>query len=380
MKIFIMKHNYCVYLTCMGGYGGLSLLQDFRKAKGVNNFKWIGSHNDLHMLARSDADTNYFVPSAMKNTTEYVTATIKIIEKEKVDLFIPKSDAEIVAIHPYIDKIGCRTFLPNYLEINATQDKYDFYTILKGSDVPAPETIHILKLGELDDYIKILPKVDDRYWLRIKTAGTAGAYGATWIKSAREAKDWIEKWVQNEGVKISDFIISEYLPGRLFECILLYKNGLLKLAKVYENIKFATGGDPADFGIGSTPGVAKTVSGSIAIKALDNAARAVESAAQFSQTKPNGVYHLSAKLNKDDIPSVTEVNIGRTPSTVAIFNRTGKYNFAEYFLYYALDEFIPDPDEVYDIDDGNKYIIRSLDYPMSFINQDCIDKIKIIKY
>ena len=70
------------------------------------------------------------------------------------------------------------------------------------------------------------------------------------------------------------------------------------------------------------------------------------------------------------------MNIGRTPSTIAIFNRTGKYNFAEYFLHYALDEAIADPVDIYDIDNGDKFIIRSLDYPMSFISQKRIDKIK----
>jgi len=371
-----MKNNYCILLTCLGGYGGLSLMEDFKKGKRIDNVKWIGTHNDRYMLARSNADVNYFVPSAMNNVNKYLDVTMRIIEKEKVDLFIPKSDAEVAAIFPYIDKIGCKTFLPNYLEISATQDKYDFYLILKNANVPTPKTINVLGFDQLSNYLAELPTVDNRYWLRIKTAGTAGAYGATWVQNEKEAKEWIEKWVVKKDVKISDFIISEYLPGRLFECIMLYYNGTLKLAKIYENLKFATGGDPNNFGVGSTPILARTVSDSIAVSALDNAVSAVESAARYVNTKPNGVYHLSAKLNENGIPCITEVNIGRTPSTVSIFNRTGRYNLAEYFLYYALDIDINDPSTVYDIDESNKYIVRSLDYPISIIGKKDLEEIK----
>ena len=101
-------------------------LEDFKRSRGVDNFRWIGSHNDLHLLARSDAKVNYLVPSAMKNPSDYVSTTLKIIEKEKVDLFIPKSDAELAAISPYLNELGCKTFLPNYLEIKSHRINLNF--------------------------------------------------------------------------------------------------------------------------------------------------------------------------------------------------------------------------------------------------------------
>ncbi len=369
------KKNYNILITCMGGYGSLSLLDGFMHSKEVGKFKWIGSHNDKFMLSRSKTDINYLVPSAMHNKKKYITLTKKIIDREKVDLFVPKSDAEVAAIYPIIEQLNCKIFLPNFREIKATQDKYDFYCILKKHSVPCPETIQIKKINDLDSYINHLPKVDERYWLRIKTAGTAGAYGASWIRGSRDAADWIEKWVNNHGAKISDFIISEYLPGRLFECILLFKNGSLKLAKVYENILFATGGNPTNFGIGSTPGVAKTASGQVAKDALKNSIKAVESAANFTKSAPNGVYHLSAKLDKQGVPNITEVNIGRPPSTIGIFNKIGEYNFAEYFLHYALNEDIADPKQIFDLDSSNRYIIRSLDHPLSLISKNSMKKL-----
>ena len=44
------KKNYNILITCMGGYGSLSLLDGFMHSKEVGKFKWIGSHNDKFML------------------------------------------------------------------------------------------------------------------------------------------------------------------------------------------------------------------------------------------------------------------------------------------------------------------------------------------
>ena len=356
----IKTNNYNIYITCLGGYGGNALLNGFKNARGANNYKWIGSHDDIYMLARSEAHVNYLLPSACNNKEEYINCTKKIIQEEEVDLFIPKSDMELCILASELGSLKCRTFLPDSREILATQDKLKFYDILEKNNVPAAKTSQIESICNIEGVLSNIPKVADKYWLRIKTAGKAGAYGATWTRNIDEIENWIIKW-QKRQIKVSDFIISEYLPGRLFECILLYKNGILKLGKIYENIKFANGEVPANLGVGSTPGIAKTVSDEISVMALKNAIAAVQSTSNYTNTKSNGIYHLSAKVNKDNIPCITEVNIGRTPSTIEIFNSTGKYNISEYFLYYALDQDIDDPKEVFDLDYKEKYIIRSLD-------------------
>ena len=280
---------------------------------------------------------------------------------ENADLIIPKSDAEVKALYPVLDKIKCDTFLPDFAEIDATQDKLDFYKILEKHSVPAAKTLQINTLDSLPSLFGLIDEVEGRYWLRVKTAGTAGAYGATWVKEEKQAVKWINSFCNKEGTSVQEFTLSEFLPGRLFECLVLFKNGELKLAKIYENLRFANGGEPQNYGVGSTPDLAKTIDDDLPRKALANAVLAIESASKECSTTPNGIYHMSAKQNSKGEPCITEVNIGRPPSTISIFNRIGKYNVAEYFLNYALKHEISDPDPVFDIPEETYFAIRSLD-------------------
>jgi len=350
-----------VILTCMGGNGALTLLEDFESSKLSKEINFIGTHSDHILLGRSPLKTNYLLPSASKEPGKYIQATKKIIEVENVDLIIPKSDAELTALSPVLDKIKCGTFLPDFAEIKATQDKLDFYKILEKYSVPAAKTLQIHTLDSLPSLFNEIEEVEGRYWLRVKTAGTAGAYGATWVKEESQAVEWINTFCKKEATTVSDFTLSEFLPGRLFECLVLYRGGELKLAKIYENLMFATGGDPQNFGVGSTPTLAKTIDDKVSRKALDNAVLAVESASKECSTIPNGIYHMSAKQNSEGEPCITEVNIGRTPSTISIFNRIGKYNVAEYFLHYALKREITNPEPVFDIPEETHFAIRTID-------------------
>ena len=353
-----------IILTCIGGYGALTLLEDFLRSEISKKINFIGTHSDPVFLARSPLKVNYLVPSALKDTNSYIESTKRIIAKEHIDLIIPKSDAEVKAVYPILGELSCKTFLPDSKEIDSTQDKLDFFQILKNANVPAPQTFQIKSLKEIALIMNKLKKVQNRYWLRVKTAGTAGAYGATWVTNDKEAAEWVINFCKKESIDLSEFTLSEFLPGRLFECLVLFKKGNLKLAKIYENLRFANGGDPQNDGVGSTPDLAKSISDDVSKRAMENAIRAVKSASHSCGSLPNGIYHMSAKQNHSGEPCITEVNIGRAPSTISIFNRIGEYNVAEYFLNYALDQEIEDPDPTMDIPSETVFAIRSLDQPL----------------
>ena len=356
----------------------MTLLEDFLRSEISNKINFVGTHSDPVFLARSPLKTNYLVPSASKTTKSYIEATKTIIAKENIDLIIPKSDAEVKAVYPILSEFPCKTFLPDPREIYGTQDKLDFFEILKNANVPAAQTFQIKSLDQISLILTKLEKVRNRYWLRVKSAGKAGAYGATWVKDEKEAAEWVNTFCKKESIDVSEFTLSEFLPGRLFECLVLFKNGDLKLAKIYENLRFANGGDPQGDGVGSTPDLAKSVSDEVARKALRNAIQAVKSASYKCGSLPNGIYHLSAKQNDSGEPCITEVNIGRTPSTVSIFNRIGKYNVAEYFLNYALDQEIEDPDPAIDIPSETVFAIRSLDQPLCIRSESRMNAAKVV--
>ena len=117
------------------------------------------------------------------------------------------------------------------------------------------------------------------------------------------------------------------MPGKLYEVLLYFRANELSVAKVYKNIRYSV---PIRLEAGSTPEVAVTSNEPEAIKAIEESVKAVKQFRLQSQVK--SVYHLSVKYGKDDNPCVTEVNIGRFPSTCAFFDRTGIVNVSELFL------------------------------------------------
>ncbi len=371
-----MSDKINVLVTCMGGYGALNLVQDFQRSSLADRVRFVGTHMDPYFLARSDIDTLYKVPGALADPEKYLDVTRRIIEKEKIDVLIPKSDAEVKAVSAHRDTLNCCTFLPAHEEIEIAQDKFSFYEVLRDAGIPAAETYC---LESFDDIGPTLDKLPDakRHWVRIKTAGEAGAFGASWVESQRQAEDWIRLWVEMRGIDIREFTISEYLPGRLFECFTIFKDGTLRLAKVYENVRFNPG-TSIGVGIGSTPGLARTIDDEEARAALNTSIQEVEAAGAKVGSKPNGVYHLSAKHNEKGEPCITEVNIGRPPSTVGFFSRTGKTNAAELFLYYAAGVEIADPDPVFDLQSDPVYMIRSLDRELTLCTQADIDGLQEI--
>jgi|TARA_B100001540_G_C15724300_1_gene604583 phosphonopyruvate decarboxylase len=54
-----MNSKFNVILTCIGGYGALTLLEDFKKSLISDKVNFIGTHSDPIFLARSPLDKNY---------------------------------------------------------------------------------------------------------------------------------------------------------------------------------------------------------------------------------------------------------------------------------------------------------------------------------
>ena len=262
-----------ILLTCAGGYGALNFIEN--NFKNNNKIEFFGTHSNKFFLYRSNFKKNFFVNSAY-NEKDYIKDTKRIIKSNKIDLIIPKSDIEVKVIGKYRDKLGCRVFLPDQKDLENVQDKYNFYRLFLNSNIPTAKTFRINKISEISKLIKKLPKIKNRYWLRIKTEGTAGAYGASWVQNTNEAINWIKRCTRQKSVKVSDFIISEYLPGRLFETLLLYQNGVCLFGKVYENHHFLNGGTAGNFGVGSSPEVASSVNDKLSRLALNNSKKAID--------------------------------------------------------------------------------------------------------
>jgi len=353
-----------ILLTCAGGFGALNFIDKIPISNKYYSF--IGTHSNEYFLLRSTFRKNYLVPPAV-DEKKYIEKTKRIIDKNKIDLIIPKSDIEVKVIGKYRDSLGCDVFLPDQKDINNSQDKYSFYKLLENTKVPIAKTFNVKKLSDIQKYLSKIRKIQGKYWLRIKTEGKAGAYGASWIQNKKEAISWIQRCKRQESIKVSDFIISEFLPGRLFETLFLYKNGKCIFGKVYENLKFFNVGGAGNAGVGSTPELASSINDKASMKALVNSKLVISSIAKKLNTIPNGIYHMSLKENINKHPCVTEVNIGRAPSTINIFNNVGNINASKEFINCALDLKVRNKLINFDVNNNKIVFIRSFDYKTTIV-------------
>jgi hypothetical protein len=132
------------------------------------------------------------------------------------------------------------------------------------------------------------------------------------------------------GVKVSDFTLGEYLPGRHFVVQSVWRNGeLLRVQSIEALSYFAAGNNPS--GTFSLSCLAKTVS---APEAIDVALRAVRAL----EKRPSGAFFVELKETADRVPAITEINAGRFPSGVTALLAAGKDNMVEVFARAAVGD------------------------------------------
>jgi len=322
----------------------------------------IGCHGDRFVLKKSDADRNYLMPAL--DHPEFFRALSRVIKKERIDLLIPTSDAEVRAFARRRAKIPCRLFLPRTSVIELCQDKYRLNIFLRERGVPAPLTYPVTSLATIAKTFARLPP-RSLVWCRARVG--SGALAALPVRSPAQARSWIEYWRDMRNVPPTAFTLSEYLPGRDFSCLSLWDRGALILLKTCQRLSYFTGGGNPS-GISSVSHLAKTVAEPEVARVCGQAIRALDRSA-------TGTFNLDIRENGDGVPCITEINAGRFPSGNLIHALTGKHNLSATFVRVALGERVGLRNE-YDADEG-WYTVRDLDTPMGIFHvEDLFDKIE----
>ena len=200
-----------------------------------------------------------------------------------------------------------------------------------------------------------------KFYIRITKETSEGAYGAAILENKEQLNLWLDVWKNFKKEKMSSFTLSDYLPGRIYENLLIYNNGNLIISKVYENLKYNLSSG-AITGAGSTPSIARSCGKLTSEKISKQTIRIIEGISKGNSTIPNGVYHSSVRYDVNNEPNVTEINIGRFPSTNGIFNLYGKYNLIDIYFEILLKNVVKIKNFI--DNDMNKRILitRSLDH------------------
>jgi biotin carboxylase len=288
---------------------------------GTESVFIVGSNDDQFMLKKSDADINYRVPPA--NHPEWAQALRWIVETEGLDLIVPTVDSDPDSLSRVRKHLAKYLFLPRASVLEICRDKYRLIALLRSNDIDAPASHEVKDLRHIT---RIFRELRGRpLWCRVR--GGAGALGALPVRTPEHARNWIRYWKEMRGVPVSEFMLSEYLPGRDFGCQSLWKDGELVLIKTYERLSYlGTGSQPAQ--VSSVAALAKTV---FEPKVVDTCTRAI----RLLDPKVSGVFSVDLKENARGIPCITEINAGRFSSATNIFDLVGKHNMAESFVRLA---------------------------------------------
>ena len=341
-------------LITSGGTGGSNNLIRSLQA-GDPSLEIVGCHDDPFILKKSLADRKYLIPTS--RGSRWARALRHICWTEEIDLVIPTTDADVLAVSRIRDILRDRVFLPRPVAIERCQDKYRLARFLRIHRLPAPATYPVRNLKRIDDTFRQLGR-RSRVWCRIRR-GT-GSLGAIPVRNSEQARSWIEYWREMRGVLPTSFALSEYLPGRDLGCQSLWKDGRLVLIKTYERLSYlGTGSQPSQ--VSSVAALAKTVVEPRVVEVSTRAVRALD-------PKASGVFSIDLREDARGIPCITEINAGRFSSATTIFDLAGKHNMAVTYVCLALGEIV-DVRKAYDAVE-DYYMLRDIDAPPGIFHAD----------
>jgi hypothetical protein len=283
----------------------------------------VGANNDRFVLKLSLADRNYLC--AEPTSDEFVSSILQIVKRERINVVLPTDDDVVKALSDERDRFPIELLLPRQDTIDLCQDKYALNVFLRHRGISASLAYEVRSLRDLD---KIFARFSDAGLLWCRARRGSRSVAATPVATVEQARAWITLWRDVRGVRVSDFTLGEYLPGRHFIVQGVWHNGDLLRARSMEVLSyFAAGNNPS--GVFSLSSLAKTVVATAALETALSAVRALE-------RHPSGTFFIELKENGDGIPSITEINAGRFPSGVTALLAAGNDNMIAMFASAAV--------------------------------------------
>ncbi len=340
--------KYNILIGGAGSGGGNNLVRSLRRSKLPLNI--IGCNINKFEKWRSVADYTYIVPKA--DSDNYIEELNRLVVDENIDLMIVSNIKEMEVVSKRRTEIKTRVFLPDDEIMGVCNDKVETHTLFRKNNIPCSR---FKRLTSVNDIYKFTDKYPaDRYWLRAIRG--AGSVAAAWVNTPDQAKDWLNLWIQLRGMNWTDFMIEEFLPGKDYALQSVWKNGVLQVCKMIQRVEYVHMNNTLS-GSSSSPTVALTEKNNIVIS---TAIKAIKLLSKITDGKPNGNFSMDFKCDKNGIPFITEVNIGRFCMITPIFDLTGHINTAERHVECALDLNITTDYGPIDIEEG-VYLLRGLD-------------------
>ena len=328
-------------VTGSGGSAGTNFIKSLRLAP--EPFYIVGTDISKYYLKLSKADVNYQVNSCYDGI--YLNQLNTIIKEEKIEFIHAQPDPEVNVISANRDKLNAKTFLPNHTILPIAYNKFWLNQELQAHKVPCPKSWMV---GDKKHLRQIFRQNKSKMWVRAVSG--AGSLAALPVTEYKHASMWIEYW-GTRGLEWKDFMISEYLPNKEYAFQSLWRNGNLITSAARERIEYLFQ-NRMPSGQSSTPTVAKSVHNKQVNKIATEGILALDFMA-------NGIYCVDLKENKNGVPCITEINVGRFFTTSIFFSLAG-CNMPYYYILLAYKEKLPSLPKYNAVPEG-LYWIRQID-------------------
>jgi carbamoyl-phosphate synthase large subunit len=298
-----------VLLLGAGGSAAANVLDALRRSE--RDYRVVGADADPRNLHLSLAVERVVVPRAAD--AAYRDAIAAAVREYRCDVVQPQPDPDVLAIGRLRDEIGAATFLPEQSVLDLAADKLAFARSMTEAGVPTPESVDYDTADTIVATTEELLARHERVWVRARRG--AGARASLPVRTGEQAWAWIDWWVHEKNLQVSDFMAAEMLPGREFAYQSVWQGGELVAGQARERIVYLYG-FLTPSGQTSTPQIARTVCEPAVDAMAQDAIRALDPV-------PNGVFCVDIKESATGVPMVTEINAGRFFTTSNFFAAAG---------------------------------------------------------
>jgi carbamoylphosphate synthase large subunit len=342
-----------VLISGIGGPTPIGIAKSLLLNDKFKNIKLIGVDSGQYAAGLYNKDlfsSTYLIPHSANDN--YWSILESIVRKDRIDYAFIVPELEVLAWSAKMnsDHIPCNSLLPEYRIAKILYDKWETYRRLIHTGL-VPKTI------EVDSQLienSIAEDLGFPFWVR--GGSGAGAVGSYKVNQIQDLNNWVKI---NPNIK--DFIASEYLPGKIYACKVLFYQGQVIRAASAERIDYLMA-QSSPSGISGMCARGKLINKA---DVVDRSIQALKTIFNDCQCKPHGMFTVDFREDKYGVPKITEINIRHVSFTYA-FAACGA-NFSQDSLMLGVNDSSFDRNfRMYEFDDAYTFI-RGVDSELTVL-------------
>jgi biotin carboxylase len=286
-----------ILVTGAGGSPAANFVHSLRLAP--EPFHVVGTDTSKFHLELAPVDARYLLPPA--GDPGYLDELNALVDAEGIEIVHPQPEQEVLLLARQADRVRAATLLPRPDAVALCQDKAAFAAHISEAGLPTPRFERAKMEDALRESTAAILGQRERAWVRAVKG--AGARASLPVSSPEQAVAWVRYWAETRGLAVSDFMVSEFLPGREFAFQSVWLDGELVTSAARERLEYVFG-HLMPSGQSSSPSVARTVHRQ---DVNELACRAIEAV----DPRATGVFCVDLKEDEEGRPLVTEINAGR---------------------------------------------------------------------